>query len=382
MHNVLYIGGFKLPDKNAAAHRVLSNSKIFVELGYKVVLLGLSDDMVKNEKVRALHSHIPNIHMFELPYPTNGIAWFKQLFDPSLIVQFIEKFKPKYLVLYNYPAFTHLLLLGTIKKYKIKVIADCTEWYGLDEGNLIKKVVKNADTFLRMYYTNRITNGLICISRFLEEFYKDRKTILLPPLVDTEEDRFISLHREIEEHTINFIYAGQMGKKDKINDVLRILSDLRKEGFLKFRFNVVGITEKDFIENNFVNYNYEFVSFHGRLSHSLVLAKVAASDFVIFIRENNRVNNAGFPTKLVEAISCGTPVITNKTSNITDYIVESKNGYLLEEDVEKISNKLKKILFLSKNEIEMLKQNCLQNNPFYYKDYILNFKKFLKEIDG
>ena len=34
--SIIYIGGFELPDKNAAAHRVLNNAKIIRELGYEV----------------------------------------------------------------------------------------------------------------------------------------------------------------------------------------------------------------------------------------------------------------------------------------------------------------------------------------------------------
>lgn len=39
---ILYVGGFELPDKNAAAHRVLSNAKIFRELGYNVFFAELT----------------------------------------------------------------------------------------------------------------------------------------------------------------------------------------------------------------------------------------------------------------------------------------------------------------------------------------------------
>ena len=38
---ILYIGGFQLPDKNAAALRVMSNAKAFRELGYTVVFINL-----------------------------------------------------------------------------------------------------------------------------------------------------------------------------------------------------------------------------------------------------------------------------------------------------------------------------------------------------
>ncbi|MCK9163882.1 MAG: hypothetical protein M0O93_06000 [Bacteroidales bacterium] len=37
---ILYIGGFELPDKNAAAQRVISNGKILRDLGFNVVYIG------------------------------------------------------------------------------------------------------------------------------------------------------------------------------------------------------------------------------------------------------------------------------------------------------------------------------------------------------
>ena len=39
--SVLYVGGFELPDKNAAAHRVINNAKILRELGYRVIFCGV-----------------------------------------------------------------------------------------------------------------------------------------------------------------------------------------------------------------------------------------------------------------------------------------------------------------------------------------------------
>ena len=37
---VIYAGNFELPDKNAAAHRVVNNAKLFKELGFDTVFLG------------------------------------------------------------------------------------------------------------------------------------------------------------------------------------------------------------------------------------------------------------------------------------------------------------------------------------------------------
>ena len=37
---IIYFGIFELPDKNAAAHCVINNGKIFTALGYRTVFLG------------------------------------------------------------------------------------------------------------------------------------------------------------------------------------------------------------------------------------------------------------------------------------------------------------------------------------------------------
>ena len=43
------------------------------------------------------------------------------------------------------------------------------------------------------------------------------------------------------------------------------------------------------------------------------------------MRDRNRVVEAGFPTKIVESITCGTPVIANKFSNIAEYLNENNS---------------------------------------------------------
>ena len=38
---IIYMGNYELPDKNAAAHRVMNNGKIFTALGYQAAYLGI-----------------------------------------------------------------------------------------------------------------------------------------------------------------------------------------------------------------------------------------------------------------------------------------------------------------------------------------------------
>ena len=47
---IIYIGGFELPDKNAAAHRVISNGKLLRDIGYNVHFMGISNERGYNNK--------------------------------------------------------------------------------------------------------------------------------------------------------------------------------------------------------------------------------------------------------------------------------------------------------------------------------------------
>ena len=63
-------------------------------------------------------------------------------------------FKPDIIVVYNYPAISLLRLIPYCKNNNIKLIADVTEWY-LPQGNLLFKIVKGLDSYLRMRFLHK-----------------------------------------------------------------------------------------------------------------------------------------------------------------------------------------------------------------------------------
>ena len=73
--NILYVGGFELPDKNAAAQRVSANSKLLNQIGFKVSFLGITHSDVNIEKDKALH-HDNSTNVFgNTKYPENFSAF-------------------------------------------------------------------------------------------------------------------------------------------------------------------------------------------------------------------------------------------------------------------------------------------------------------------
>jgi glycosyltransferase involved in cell wall biosynthesis len=89
---------------------------------------------------------------------------------------------------------------------------------------------------------------------------------------------------------------------------------------------------------------------------------------------------AGFPTKFTESISCGTPVITNKTSDIEDYLIDGMNGFFLTMQLENDIKVMKRIVSLEKSEILTMKKYCNESKVFSYINFKSSAKRFIGEV--
>jgi len=377
---IIYIGGFELPDKNAAAHRVLSNGKIMRELGYKVVFIGVDKSSVIPQPVAETRQEVQGFESWSVHYPRNKRQWMSYLSSIKSFEAVAARYSDlKTVICYNYPA----LALQKLKKYchgqGVKIISDCTEWFGTEGDGLIYKILKGTDTWLRMHIIQKRLDGLIVISKYLEEYYAGCSNLIrIPPLVDVTEAKWHQIIPEEDQGPIRFVYAGDGAKdKDRLNLVIEALHRLGANA--DYRFYVVGVSKERYLQN----YSHQSglleelgdkVIFLGRLPHLESLRYVKMADFNLFHRVSNRLSNAGFPTKFVESITCGVPVITSRTSNIEDYLKHGENGFYLERD---ISATLNMVLNLKKSDRNSMKSR-IDCDTFDYHAYLEPFRGVLK----
>lgn len=381
--NVLYIGGFELPDKNAAAQRVIANAKILRDLGFNVYFIGINRCIDKAVPILDTKKEYYDFTCYSIPYPHVLSDWIMYLTSIRYIYK-INLQNIDLIIVYNFPTIALFKLYKYAMRNKIKIIADVTEWYGLT-GSFVFKILKYIDTELRMRFMHCKLNGVIAISRYLYDYYsyKGCRTLLLPPLVDKMDDKWSYVSSKKEDNIIYIVYAGSpgSGNKDKLDKIIKGLDYVERKKECKIRLNVIGITKDEYkkVFNDFEE--YDFVNFLGRLSHVKTITQIKDSDFLIFVRDNNLVNTAGFPTKFVEAISCGIPVLTNVTSNIGDYVVEGQNAYLLDMTNENVFNDtLYHAITMGKSHIKEMKKYCQKSTIFDYRNYIIHFKSFLDDI--
>lgn len=385
---ILYVGGFELPDKNAAAHRVLSNGKIFRELGYNVAFIDVDKSLKFNSNILETKKNIQGFECLSLPYPNSIIEWLKYLSSIDDIKMICNQYDDvKVIIAYNYQAVALNRLKYYCRNQDIRIVADCTEWYSTKGANIAFKVIKGLDSFLRMRIIQKRLDGLIVISKYLENYYEQCNNVVrIPPLVDLTEEKWEKVTDELTNNKVRFVYSGSPGKnKDKINRLIEALYELK--GYDNYVFNVVGITKAQYVQDypehkKLLSVLGERIKFLGTISHVASLQEMNNSDFSIFIREETRLTKAGFPTKFVESISCKTPVITNKNSNITDFLIDGENGFLIDStDIKVISSALRRVLLIDKNVLVEMKLMFKEKDMFHFLKFINILKIFFHDLE-
>lgn len=371
MDTVLYIGGFELPDKNAAAHRVISNAKLFGLLGYNTIFIGIDKEEKEYLNIFDSKKTISGFSSYSIPYPKSIGQWVKYISQINNYIEVASSIsRLKAIICYNFPAIALEKIRWYCRKKGIKCIADVTEWYTGLGRSIPVKLIKGIDTFLRMRIIQKKVDGLIVISRFLQKYYKGCKNVVyIPPLTDLSDEKWTNT-KEKSHDILYLTYAGNPGRKDRIDHLIKALEKVSRP----YQLDIVGIEKEEYIslyanEVYELDRNHTFI-FHGRIPHLEALEIIKRANYSCFFRVADRVTTAGFPTKFAEAITCGTPVITNRSSNVADYL-KGKNGYLVEDlSCEAISQIINDADFTVK----------VNNRLFDYREYETDMKTFFGKI--
>jgi glycosyltransferase involved in cell wall biosynthesis len=387
--NILYIGGFELPDKNAAAQRVVANAKLFSTLGYTVSFFGVNREAKKEQKKKALQIiDTFSFDTWEKQYPTSNLEWIRFLTNISEVKKIVElEFQGNLdlIVVYNYPSIALCRLIRLCKKKQIKLVADVTEWYE-PKGNILFRLIKGFDSFFRMRVLHNKLDGIIAISTYLFNYYNKKNSLQLPPLVDKNSKKWKPVKYN-ERSFKKIVYVGSPGNgtKDRLDKIILSLARIMDK-LGAFRFVIVGITKQEYLNSFGATAIPEILGdalcFKGRKTHKEAIKEIKEADYSIFLRDNNLINTAGFPTKFAESITCNTPVLTNASSNIIDFLKNGELGYLLDISTdEKLDTSLQ--IALSKNtaEINYMKQQCELFEKFHYESYKVKFQQFLNNIN-
>lgn len=212
-------------------------------------------------------------------------------------------------------------------------------------------VINKSIGSLKLRTFSLLADGILCISHFLMDFFKERgypqhRLLLVPSTVDPS--RFsINVERPLA-----FRYIGYFGnltfQRDNVNiliEAFAMIADkfpsvnlvLGGPGTENDRSSIKELAEELGISNRVVLLNY--------LPREEIIRYIVNSDILVMVRANDMKSQASFPSKLTEYLATSRPVISVNVGEISLFLTDGVNAYIVEpEDRHKLAEKIELVL--------------------------------------
>ncbi len=196
-----------------------------------------------------------------------------------------------------------------------------------------------------------LVDGILCISHFLMNFYSERgfplhRLMLVPSTVDPQ--RFSMK----DERPFPFPYIGYFGmltfKRDNVDLLIQAFAKIAEKhpdiklvlGGPEYGNEKKGILRM--AEDLGISDRLKLLDY---MSREEIIRYIANSDVLVMVRAQDLKSQASFPSKLTEYLATGRPVISVNVGEISDYLADGINAYLVEPgNKDALANKLDYVL--------------------------------------
>ena len=326
------------PDYSGAGKRAWKQAKYLAAQGMEVIFITVSDNREIVTNLKLLRIRMPINYMED---SVKGVM-IRQGYNPVLFVRMLWLLlKHRVKLIHSLPAFSWLSFNAVLagKVLGIKSITETT-LEGADDPVAIKK----SNLGWIKVYMFRIAAVVVNISPLLDERCREagipgHKLRLIPNNIDTNKfsppgpDEKIALREKLDliDCDYIYIYVGIMRERKRIAELIEAFR-ISQEEVKNCSLLLVGPVNKD--EENRQYYRHlraqvdnksltEKVIFTGEVNN--IEEWLKASDTFLFASRRE-----GLPNAVIEAASCGLPVVAMNIPKIMDYIFdnESESGII------------------------------------------------------
>lgn len=376
---ILMCSYYKFPDGCAGSVRHEKLAQMLMSLEHEVLVVGTG---LCNDFRVDLHKNIPYTSLRYGAEAKSDKVKTRLKYWANL-KKILQEFKPSAIIMDDMWLYVTSKLKQYAKNHHILLIHDSVEWYSKEQF----KYGAFSPAYIRKDLLNRVfidkSFRVIGISQYLTDHFKKKNIPCVNiPIVVSDED--LVKEKQLNPK-VNFVYAGQAGKKDYLDLVLEAITLLSDEERTKFTFNVLGCSEKQILDSGVCPSVLETVKqstvFHGRVKREAVIQMLKTADFTILMRSPFlRYAKAGFPTKAVESLSHSTPLIANLTSDLHLYLEDGINSLVVEEcTAQSLAEVLRKAIALPLSKREEMCKNAYTTaaNKLHYKQFVPQIEEIL-----
>ena len=388
MKNVFVIvSGDRYPEGDAGAVREHAFALILKELGYTPLVVGMG--ATTDFKMR----EYDGVAYYSLRYKKQNIicrALGRYLFNKHLnsILKKIGRDRIKGIMYVSGGKKSASFVKKYAEKNSILLYHDSVEWFSPEE-------FADGENNRAYQANNRLNTEIVgkgwrtvAISSYLYSHFEKRcdKAIRIPVIMNVDKIEY-SLDPTPGKKTV-FAYAGSPGTKDYLSEIIGGFAMLSAEDIAKIEVHVAGVTKEQLV--NICGARAEDIErlgnsliAYGRLPREKAVGIVRGADFSLLLRDENlRYARAGFPTKIVESLSCATPPVCNLSSDLASYLKDGENAIVIGGNKATfVKEAIEKILKLEKGALPKMRKNARKTaeESFDYRNYKDAFEAFIKE---
>jgi glycosyltransferase involved in cell wall biosynthesis len=379
--NTVIISYNNFPEGDAGSLRQYTFGKLLSHMGHAVFFIGMGNitcyeigdykgfkytSLRINQNKSGLISRLENYFGYELRLK-------------SFLKQYCLHNKIECILVVDITLNALLFIKRLAKRNNILLIHDSVEWYSPEQF----KLRKFAPPYILKDFYNRFfidkNFKVIAISKYLEKHFLKRKieTVRIPVILDINS---ISCEKRTRENKLTILYAGSPGKKDYLREIIEGIALLNKNIIDTIDIRIIGINKNQLVNTCGVSQQVldklgNSLKAVGRIPRDGVLKNLEEADFTVLMRSpDQRYAKAGFPTKVVESLSSGTPVICNITSDLGDYIRDGENGIVVDRcSAEAFSIAIRRAQNLTFEQRKIMYRNARKLAEDYF-DYKLNIE--------
>jgi glycosyltransferase involved in cell wall biosynthesis len=337
MSIVIFGDMFTFPEGGAATNRIYSYSKGFTENKVNVHVISFL-----NEYRSTFDGIIDGIN-YHYPYRQSQRSKYFIIRRLHNITKFITTYrlikklnKNESIVAINLWTnlfSTHLFGWFLSRVTKSKLLIECSEHpLRYFQSNSIMKMTGN----IKFWVESHLCDGILCISRYLVEIYRaknidEKKLFLVPCTVDP------SRFAKTGESPVKSRYIGYFGSltfsRDNIDMLIRAFASISPK-YPEMDLVLGGICNdqeknqiRELLEQLRVSHKTRILEY---LSREEIIRYISHADILVMVRKDNLQAKASFPSKLAEYLATSNPVISVNVGEISDYIQDGRQAYLIE----------------------------------------------------
>lgn len=375
MSMVIFGDMFSFPEGDAATNRVLTFAKGFQEQGQKVHVVCFGNEYTPD--LEGIFNGINYYHPFGQKARNKYfiVRRFQKLFKYFTTFGLIKRLNDdEKIIAVNILTnlfLTHFYTWVLTKVFRTRLIVECSEHplrhfqYGF---------FKKLSGKVKFYFEARLCDGIYCISRYLMDYHKDHginqnKLLLVPSTVDPA--RFIKKG----EDPFPFHYIGYFGAltfwRDNVDLLVKAYAAVC-QNHAEVHLVLGGFgsdKEREELGELITQMNIrEKVKVLEYMQRDEILNYITHAHILVMVRSNNLEAMASYPSKLTEYIATGNPVITVNVGEISDYITDKENAFLVEPgNVDALAEKLEYVLDNYQDALEVgMKGKELTTTVFNY----------------